>query len=81
MKPTPILGCALNILRKTSGVTDTDQQNKKYNELRNRIITIAQENEKILFITGHEHGLQYIVSDSLPQIVNGSGSKMIFLKM
>jgi C4-type Zn-finger protein len=81
MKPTPILGCALNILRKTSGVTDTDQQNKKYNELRNRIITIAQENEKILFITEHEHGLQYIVRDSLPQIVNGSGSKMIFLKM
>ncbi|WP_159946912.1 metallophosphoesterase [Polaribacter septentrionalilitoris] len=80
IKPAPILGSALNILRKTSGVTNTDQQNFKYNELRKRIITIAQENEKIIFVSGHEHSLQYIVKDNLPQIVSGSGSKTTAVK-
>lgn len=75
MKPLPVLGSALNILRKTSGVTNTDQQNDKYNHLRKRIISLAQQNEKIIFVSGHEHSLQYIVQDNIPQIVSGSGSK------
>jgi hypothetical protein len=80
MKPTPLLGSALNILRKTSGATNTDQQNDKYNELRSRIITIAQENERVLFVSGHEHSLQYLVKDNIPQIVSGSGSKITAVK-
>ncbi|MFY9241647.1 MAG: metallophosphoesterase [Polaribacter sp.] len=75
MQPAPILGTAKNILRKTSGLTNTDQQNEKYNELRKRLITISQENEKILFVSGHEHSLQYLVKENIPQIVSGSGSK------
>lgn len=80
MKPAPILGSALNILRKTSGVTNTDQQNEKYNTLRKRIISLAQQNEKIIFVSGHEHSLQYIVQDNIPQIVSGSGSKITATK-
>lgn len=75
MKPAPILGSALNILRKTSGVTNTDQQNEKYNELKSRLVTIAQENKRILFVSGHEHSLQYNIKDNIPQIISGSGSK------
>jgi hypothetical protein len=80
LSPAPILGTVKNILRKTSGISDTDQQNEKYNELRKRIITIAQENEKIIFISGHEHSLQYLVKDNIPQIVSGSGSKTTAVK-
>ncbi|WP_435414511.1 metallophosphoesterase [Polaribacter aestuariivivens] len=75
MKPLPIFGSALNILRKASGVTNTDQQNEKYNQLRKRIITISQQHEKVIFVSGHEHSIQYIVQDNIPQIVSGSGSK------
>lgn len=75
LQPFPILGSIKNILRKTSGVTNTDQQNTKYNELRKHVISLAQQNEKIIFISGHEHSLQYIVKDNIPQIVSGSGSK------
>lgn len=80
IKPLPLLGSALNILRKTSGVTNTDQQNDKYNTLRKRIISLAQQNEKIIFVSGHEHSLQYIVQDNIPQIVSGSGSKLTATK-
>jgi len=80
MKPLPVLGSVQNILRKTSGVTNTDQQNFKYNELRKRIITLSQGNEKIIFVSGHEHSLQYIVRENLPQIVSGSGSKLTAVK-
>ena len=80
MKPLPIFGTALNVLRKTSGVTNTDQQNEKYNQLRKRIISLAQQNEKVIFVSGHEHSLQYIVQDNIPQIVSGSGSKITATK-
>ncbi|QTD36737.1 metallophosphoesterase [Polaribacter batillariae] len=80
IKPLPIVGSALNILRKTSGITNTDQQNDKYNHLRKRIISLAQQNEKIIFVSGHEHSIQYIVQDNIPQIVSGSGSKVTATK-
>ncbi|MGB1230911.1 MAG: metallophosphoesterase [Winogradskyella sp.] len=75
IKPLPILGTLKNIVRKASGLSPADMQNTMYNELRKRIITLSQENEKVIFVSGHEHSLQYIVKDNLPQIVSGSGSK------
>jgi hypothetical protein len=76
MKPVPVLGTLKNILRKTSGVSPADLQHKKYDEFKDRIITLSQENDKIIFVSGHEHSLQYIIEDNLPQIISGSGSKL-----
>ncbi|GAA3773983.1 metallophosphoesterase [Corallibacter vietnamensis] len=75
MKPIPVLGTLKNLLRKTTGVSPEDIQNKRYNELRKRIITIAQENNHVIFVSGHDHNLQYLVEDNLTQIISGSGSK------
>ncbi|GGW47062.1 metallophosphoesterase [Arenibacter certesii] len=73
--PFPILSSVFNLLRKTSGASITDLQNKRYRELKNRLITLAQYSDKVILASGHEHSLQYIVEDNTPQIVSGSGAK------
>ncbi|WP_034060767.1 metallophosphoesterase [Lacinutrix jangbogonensis] len=76
MKPLPVLGTLKNIIRKTSGIVNVDLQNKRYNEFKRRLVTISQENKKVVFVSGHEHSLQYLIADNLHQIVSGSGSKV-----
>ncbi len=74
--PVPVLGTLIDILRKTTGASSEDQQNRRYIELKKRLVTMAQYSEKIILASGHEHTLQYIVEDNTPQIVSGAGSKM-----
>jgi Calcineurin-like phosphoesterase len=75
LSPVPVLGTLKNIIRKTGGVSPQDIQNARYNEFRKRIITLSQGNDKTIFVSGHDHNLQYLVKDNLPQIISGSGSK------
>lgn len=75
LKPVPVLGTLKNILRKTSGVSPADLQNKKYKAFKKRVVTLAQENDKVVFVSGHEHSLQYLERDNLAQIISGAGSK------
>ena len=55
LKPIPVLGTLKNLIRKTSGISPADLQNKRYNAFKKRIVTLAQENDKALFVSGHEH--------------------------
>ena len=75
MNPLPILGTLKNVIRKTGGIITVDDQNQKYRHFKKRLVTLSQENDKVIFVSGHDHNLQYIVEDNLPQIVSGSGSK------
>ncbi|WP_431133784.1 metallophosphoesterase [Psychroserpens mesophilus] len=75
MTPVPVLGTLKNVLRKTSGASNTDVNNKRYRELKELLVTMTQENDKALFVSGHEHNLQYIIENNVPQIISGSGSK------
>ena len=74
--PFPILGSLKNLIRQTSGISKADIQNKKYSELKDNIIAASKHNDKVIFISGHEHSLQYLVKDNIPQIISGSGSKI-----
>ncbi len=73
--PLPILGSLINLLRKTSGASPADIQNKRYTEFKNRMVTLAQYSEKVIFVSGHEHALQFIKENNTPQIVSGTGAK------
>jgi len=78
--PLPVLGTLSNFIRKTGGVSPQDLQNKNYRFLVNRLTTLAQESERVIFASGHEHSLQYIEKNNLVQIVSGSGSKVSGVK-
>jgi hypothetical protein len=73
--PIPVLGTFINVLRRTSGASIEDMGNKRYTELMKRVTTLAQFSERVIFTSGHEHTLQYIVENNTPQIVSGSGAK------
>ncbi|WP_196889600.1 metallophosphoesterase [Aureivirga sp. CE67] len=73
--PLPVIGTFMNTLRKTSGASPQDLQNKIYNDFILRVSTLAQESENLILVSGHEHNLQYIHKNNTPQIISGSGSK------
>jgi len=81
LKPLPVLGTLKNILRKTTGISNADTQHKRYRELSNYLITLAQQNKNLVFVSGHDHNLQYIVKHNTPQIISGSGSKVSATKL
>jgi len=78
--PLPVLGTIGNFIRKTGGVSPQDTQNKIYRFLINRLTTMAQETERVIFASGHEHSLQYIEKNNIIQLVSGSGSKVSGVK-
>ncbi|WP_055434844.1 metallophosphoesterase [Lacinutrix algicola] len=73
--PLPILSSLLTQVRTQGGVSIQDRYNERYNELMNRIETMALEYDNIVFASGHEHSLQYIENNGIKQIVSGSGAK------
>ena len=75
MSPLPGLGSLKNLLLKTGGLSPADLMHNRYNEFKRRVVASSQENDKVVFVSGHEHSLQYLEQDNLVQIVSGSGSK------
>ena len=73
--PLPGIGSFVSVLRKTTGASIADISNKRYTQLKKRLVTLAQYSEKVIFVSGHEHTLQYIVENNTPQIVSGAGAK------
>jgi hypothetical protein len=73
--PLPIVGTLMAQIRTQGGVSPQDRYNIRYNELMNRLETIASGVNNVVFVSGHEHGLQYIENKAIKQIVSGSGSK------
>lgn len=76
LSPLPVLGTLKNVIRTTSGISNADMSNRFYTELRKNIIAASQENDKVIFLSGHEHILGYFEADNLVQIISGSGSKL-----
>jgi predicted phosphodiesterase len=73
--PLPVIGSFINLLRKTSGASPQDIQNKQYTIYSKRIKTLLQKQKNVIVVSGHDHNLQYISKENIRQVISGSGSK------
>lgn len=72
--PLPVIGSFFNLLRKTSGASSQDIQNKQYTIFAKRIKTLLQGQDNVIVVSGHDHNLQYIEKDNVRQIISGSST-------
>lgn len=73
--PLPVIGSIINLLRKTSGASPQDIQNKQYTIYAKRIKTLLQKQKNVIVVSGHDHNLQYVNKENIKQIISGAGSK------
>ncbi|MCM5662682.1 BamA/TamA family outer membrane protein [Galbibacter mesophilus] len=74
--PLPGVASLVNHVRKSGGVSIQDAQNERYKELSKRLQSLALEAPaNVVFVSGHEHSLQYIEKENIKQIISGAGSK------
>lgn len=72
-----ILKSPLNVFRRASGTSLADSNFPLYREFSNRITTLLQEyKNNVIVVSGHEHNLQYLEYQDIPQIISGSGAKV-----
>lgn len=74
--PLPVLGSVANYLRKTSGASPADMQYTLYRNMVDRLKTLTKNQEQVVFVSGHEHNLQYIENDGIKQVISGAASKV-----
>ena len=79
--PLPGIASFITQLRTQGGVSIQDRYNERYHELMSRLETMTLNAENVVFVSGHEHTLQYIEQRGLKQIVSGSGAKESFAEL
>ncbi len=73
--PVPGIASFINILRSSSGASLEDINNQHYADLANRLKSIVQDKDNVVFVSGHDHNLQYHEQRNIRQIISGAGSK------
>lgn len=73
--PLPGIGSLYPLFRTHVTKSPEDIKHPLYQELIQRATSITENHPKVLFISGHDHGLQYIEKGKIRQVVSGSGSK------
>ena len=72
--PMPVIGTVANSARASVG-TDTDKSHPQYQSLMKGLIDIVDRQDSVIFVSGHEHTLQYFEVGKQRYIVSGSGAK------
>jgi hypothetical protein len=72
--PLPVIGSIMPMWRKFSGSTQ-DVQHPLYSQLIDELLAATGAVKDIVFVSGHEHSLQYHEKLNHHFIVSGSGSK------
>ncbi|MCF0069834.1 metallophosphoesterase [Dyadobacter sp. CY261] len=71
--PLPVIGSLYPLLRSTIRNPE-DMGHAWYRELIAKVTDVFKGSPGILYVAGHEHGLQ-LIKDNITQVVSGSGAK------
>ncbi|MGB0368223.1 MAG: hypothetical protein ACPGD8_02390, partial [Flavobacteriales bacterium] len=52
----------------------------RYKRIRNRILSVLNKYPGVIYVSGHDHNLQYLNKDGVHYLVSGAGSKRSSLK-
>lgn len=77
--PLPVIGSIFPLWRGHIFDSSEDLPSKQYQELIKTIMQAKGDHPNVLFAAGHDHGLQYIDTGNIKQVVSGSGSKTSFI--
>jgi predicted MPP superfamily phosphohydrolase len=73
--PLPVLGSIYPVARSVFG-TPQDLRHPNYANMINEISGAVKAHPNVVFVAGHDHGLQWIKDSSHNYIVSGGGSKI-----
>ncbi|APQ17269.1 ShlB/FhaC/HecB family hemolysin secretion/activation protein [Maribacter hydrothermalis] len=76
LTPLPVLGTVKNAVMDLGAFDPEHVNSRRYNYLRIAVSALAQANDRITLISGHEESLQLLEGGGIHQIISGSlGSK------
>ena len=76
MKPVPVVGTLKNTVMDLGAFNPEHVNSRRYNYLRIAVSALAQANDRITLVSGHEESLQLLEGGDIHQIISGSlGSK------
>ena len=78
--PLPVLGSLYPLWRGYLFKSAEDLPHPTYQALIHQLAEATQGVKNTLFLSGHDHGLQYIQSEKGKQVVSGSGSKTSYIR-
>lgn len=78
--PLPIIGSLYPALRNTLLLNPEDMGHQLYKNYMQGMREVIQTHPNVIFISGHDHGLQLIEDPDFLQVVSGSGAKSTYLK-
>ncbi|MBL0126438.1 MAG: metallophosphoesterase [Flavobacteriales bacterium] len=77
--PLPVLGSLYPLYRKLLGDVQ-DLAHSEYQDMRTALLGQFKQVPGLVYLAGHEHGLQYREQDGVHHVVSGSGSKATYLR-
>ncbi|TLP75723.1 hypothetical protein ES765_14875 [Maribacter sp. ACAM166] len=72
LKPFPVLGTVKNTVMDLGAFNPEHVNSRRYNYLRIAVSALAQANDRITLISGHEESLQLLEGGDIHQIISGS---------
>lgn len=78
--PLPVIGSLYPLLRSTVFLNPEDIPHPQYKELIKEVTETFEGFPNVIYVSGHEHGLQLIKNKDTHQIISGSGAKATYIK-